>query len=198
METILNKEIIFNRTLTRFLGVLIFVICTSLGAFVRIPLPFSPVPLTLQTFFVLLSGAFLGSGLGAVTQASYILLGFLGVPIFSGAGGGWLYFFGPTAGYLVGFILAALFIGKFTQPLRAGAGFIKYARNSLFYTFVVFCLGDLILLASGVIWLKVIFGYSLGKLLFIGFLPFVAGDLVKAFCASVIYLKLKPRLKEIP
>jgi biotin transport system substrate-specific component len=185
METILNKEIIFNRTLTRFLGVLIFVICTSLGAFVRIPLPFSPVPLTLQTFFVLLSGAFLGSGLGAVTQASYIFLGLLGVPIFSGAGSGWLYFFGPTAGYLVGFILAALFIGKF----------IKYARNSLFYTFVVFCLGDLMLLVSGVIWLKVIFGYSLGKLLFIGFLPFVAGDLVKVFCASVIYLKLKPRLK---
>jgi biotin transport system substrate-specific component len=187
METVLNKEIIFNRALTRFLGVLIFVIFTSLGAFVRIPLPFSPVPLTLQTFFVLLSGAFLGSGLGAVTQLSYIFLGLVGIPIFSGAGSGLLYFFGPTGGYLLGFILAALFIGRF----------IKYAGNNLLYTLAVFCLGDLMLLASGVIWLKVIFGYSWDKLWLIGFLPFLAGDLVKAVFASLIYLKLKSRPKEI-
>ncbi len=187
METILTKEITLNRAVSRILGVLIFVILMSLGAFVRIPLPFSPVPLTLQTFFVLLSAAFLGSGFGAVTQASYIFLGLVGIPIFSGAGSGLLYFFGPTGGYLLGFILAALFIGRF----------IKYTPDNLFYTLAVFCLGDLILLASGTIWLKVIFGYSWDKLLLIGFLPFLTGDLVKAFCASVIYLKLKSRLKEI-
>jgi biotin transport system substrate-specific component len=187
MEAIFTREITSSKVTNRLIAVIAFVILMSLSAFVRIPLPFSPVPLTLQTFFVLLCGAFLGGGLGAVAQISYIFLGVAGLPIFSGTGSGLLYFFGPTAGYLAGFILATLFIGKL----------IGYSRNSLFYTLVVFCLGDLILLASGTIWLKVIFGYSWDKLLFIGFLPFIAGDLVKAFFASVIYLKLKPRLKEI-
>jgi len=187
MEGILRREIILSKAANRLIGIIAFVVLMSLSAFVRIPLPFSPVPLTLQTFFVLLSGAFLGSGLGAVTQLSYIFLGLLGIPIFSGAGSGPLYFFGPTGGYLLGFILSALFIGRF----------IKYAGNNLFYTLAVFCLGDLIILSSGTIWLKVIFGYSWNKLLFIGFLPFLAGDLVKALSASTTYLKLKPRLKEI-
>ena len=75
MEALLKREIILNKTLCRAMGVLTFVILTSLGAFVRIPLPFSPVPITLQTFFVLLSAALLGSNLGTISQLSYLLLG---------------------------------------------------------------------------------------------------------------------------
>ncbi|MBI4972331.1 MAG: biotin transporter BioY, partial [Candidatus Omnitrophica bacterium] len=131
METLLKKEIIYNRVVCRFIGVAVLVILTSLGAFVRIPLPFTPVPITLQTFFVLLSGAFLGSNLGAVTQLSYILLGVSGLPIFTAAGSGPLYLFGPTAGYLWGFVLASLFIGKF----------IKYSRDNFFLTLTLFCIG---------------------------------------------------------
>jgi biotin transport system substrate-specific component len=187
MEAILKKEIIVNKTLCRTIGVLVFIILTTLGAFVRIPLPFSPVPITLQTLFVLLSGALLGSNLGTISQLSYVLLGVLGLPIFSGAGSGILYIFGPTAGYLLGFILAALFVGKS----------IKYSNDNSFYTFCLLCLGDLIILCSGILWLKILFGYSLTKLLFIGFIPFLPGDLLKALTACAIYLKLKNRLKEI-
>jgi biotin transport system substrate-specific component len=165
----------------------VFVILTSLGAFVRIPLPFTPVPITLQTFFVLLCGAFLGGKLGVTSQLSYILLGALGLPIFTGAGSGWSYLFGPTGGYILGFILATLFIGRF----------IKYAQNNLISILAVLCLGDLILLCCGVVWLRVILGLSLRKLLFIGFLPFIPGDLLKALVASSLYLKVKSRLKEI-
>ena len=86
MEVILKKELVLNKAACRIIGVAIFVVLTSLGAFVRIPLPFTPVPLTLQTMFVLLSGAFLGSGLAATAQLGYILLGLSGVPIFTGAG----------------------------------------------------------------------------------------------------------------
>jgi biotin transport system substrate-specific component len=97
MEALLRKEIILNKTLCRVIGIAVFIILTSLGAFVRIPLPFSPVPLTLQTFFVLLGGALLGSNLGALSQLSYIFLGVLGLPVFSGAGSGLSYFWAPPA-----------------------------------------------------------------------------------------------------
>jgi biotin transport system substrate-specific component len=187
MEALLRKEIILNKTLCRVIGIAVFIILTSLGAFVRIPLPFSPVPLTLQTFFVLLGGALLGSNLGALSQLSYIFLGVLGLPVFSGAGSGLSYFLGPTGGYLLGFVLAALFIGRF----------IKHAHHNLFSIFGLFCLGNLILLSSGIIWLKLISGYSFTKLLSIGFIPFLPGDLAKALVAAIIYLKLKLRLREI-
>lgn len=187
METILRKEIILNKTLCRLIGMVIFVIFTSLGAFVRIPLPFTPVPITLQTLFVLLSGAFLGSNLGIISQLSYILLGLCGLPIFTSAGSGLLYLFGPTGGYLGGFVLATFFTGRF----------IKYGKGNLFSIFCLFCIAALIILVCGVAWLKFIFGYPLPKLLFIGFIPFLPGDLFKALMASVIYLRLKPRLKEI-
>jgi len=187
MEAILKKEIILDKTLCRIMGVAVFVILTGLGAFVRIPLPFTPIPITLQTFFVLLSGAFLGSGLGAITQSIYVFLGLCGLPIFTGTGVGMLYILGPTGGYLFGFILASLLVGRL----------IKYGRGSLFFTFVIFCIADLVLLSSGVIWLKLLFGYPFRKLLFIGLIPFIPGDLFKALTAAVFYLKLKSRIKEI-
>ena len=187
MEAILRKELILNKALCRTLGVLTFIILTSLGAFVRIPLPFTPVPITLQTFFVLLSGAFLGSNLGALTQLSYIFLGMAGLPIFSSAGSGLSYLIGPTGGYLFGFVLASLWLGRF----------IKYSQDNLFATFAILCIADLILLSSGIVWLKFIFGYSFAKSLLIGFIPFVPGDLLKALAATFLYLKLKSRLKEI-
>jgi len=187
MEAILKKEVIVNKTLCQVMGVLTFVILTSLGAFVRIPLPFSPVPITLQTFFVLLSGALLGSNLGTISQLSYLFLGASGLPVFTGAGSGIFYLLGPTGGYILGFILAASFVGRS----------IKYSQNNFFAIFVVLFLGDLILLSSGIIWLKLLLGYSFTKVLLIGFLPFIPGDLVKALVAAIIYLKLKPRIKEI-
>ena len=157
MEAILNREIPISRTQTKVIGVVIFIILTTLGAFVRIPLPFTPVPITLQTLFVLLGGAFLGARLGSFAQLSYILLGVLGIPVFCNAGFGMIYILGPTGGYLLGFIFASLFIGRF----------IKYAGDNLFYIFVMFCLADFMLLITGTLWLKSAINCSLNKALFI-------------------------------
>jgi len=188
MEAILKREIIVDKTACRIIGVVTFIILTGLGAFVRLPLPFTPVPLTLQTFFVLLTGAFLGSGLGISAQIGYLSLGLAGLPVFSGAGCGLSYLLGPTGGYLFGFVLAPFFTGRI----------IKYAKaDNLPSVFAIFCLADFLLLACGVVWLKFLFGYSFKKLLFIGFIPFIPGDLLKAFVAANLYLKLKSRLKEV-
>lgn len=186
MEVILKREIILNKALCRIISVAVFVILTSLGAFVRIPLPFSPVPLTLQTLFVLLSGAILGSSLGTFSQLSYILLGVAGIPIFTGAGSGLVCLFGPTGGYLWGFIFAAMFTGRFITH-----------TDKLPSVFGILCIADFIILSCGAVWLKFLSGYPLTKVLLIGFIPFIPGDLLKAFVASALYLKLKPRLKEI-
>lgn len=187
MEAILTREIISGKTACRVAGAAVFIILTALGAFVRVPLPFTPVPVTLQTFFVLLSGAFLGRKMGAFAQIGYIFLGLSGLPIFTSAGSGLLYIFGPTGGYLFGFIIAAFFTGRL----------IGCCKTGFLPVFAVFCLADFILLSCGVIWLKFLFGYSLAKLLAIGFAPFVFGDLLKASAAAAIYLKLKPRINEI-
>lgn len=183
MEFLLKREKVLAKVLRRLIAVAAFVILITLGALIRIPLPFTPVPITLQTFFVLLSGALLGSAWGAVTQLAYICLGMSGLTVFTSTGAGLFYLFGPTGGYLFGFILASLFIG----------GLIKQAKNNFFLVLGLFCAGDVILLSSGVLWLKVILGGSLSKLLLIGFFPFVVGDLLKAVIAASIYLRLKSR-----
>jgi biotin transport system substrate-specific component len=187
MEAILQKEIISNKALCRLIGVVLFVICTAIGAFVRIPLPFTPVPLTLQTFFVLLAGAFLGPRLGAVTQMSYIALGVSGLPIFASAAGGIWYMLGPTGGYIIGFVLASFFIGAL----------IRRMSHSFFSVLALFCCADLLILSVGSLWLKVMSGAALMHALWIGFFPFVAGDLLKAIAAATLYYRMKSRLEEI-
>lgn len=184
MDAILKRELITDRTLCRFLGVAIFVVLTALGGFVRIPLPFTPVPLTLQTFFVLLSGALLGPGLGMVSQLSYVFLGAVGLPIFSGAASSLL---GPTTGYLFGFGLAAFLSGKL----------LGLGHQGRWYVFSVFCIADVVLLASGALWLMFLLRCSLERAVWLGFMPFILGDLLKASCASALYLALHPRCKDI-
>jgi biotin transport system substrate-specific component len=186
METVLKKDIVIEKHLFRVLALIVFVVFTSLGAFVRIPLPFTPVPITLQTFFVLLSGALLGGNLGVAAQLSYAFLGLSGLPIFTGAASGMAYLLGPTGGYIFGFVLSALFVGRS----------IKYCRNNLLSVFCILFLGDLIILSCGVIWLKLILGHQLTRLLYIGFIPFIPGDLIKVGVASILYSKLKSRFEE--
>lgn len=185
MESILRREVISNKIVLNLLGVIFFVISITLSAFVRVPLPFTPVPLTLQTFFVLLSAAFLGMRLGIFTQLVYILLGVIGVPVFTGNLTGLVYLTGPTSGYLFGFVAAAIFV----------ASLIKHAKDNLFLIIAVFCLADFLLLLCGATWLKISLHLTWIKSLFIGFIPFLFGDILKATLAAVLFWKLGPRLK---
>jgi biotin transport system substrate-specific component len=185
MEAILKREVISSKVILKALGVVFFIISIALSAFVRVPLPFTPVPLTLQTFFVLLSGAFLGVRLGIFTQLIYILLGVIGVPVFTGTLTGLVYLAGPTSGYLFGFIVAAIFV----------ASFIKYAKGNLPLIITIFCLADFLLLLCGATWLKISLQLTWSKSLFIGFFPFLSGDILKASLAAVLFWKLRSRIK---
>lgn len=185
MESIVSREIITNKRICRFLAVTVFITLTTLSAFVRIPLPLTPVPLTLQTLFVLLSGALLGRRLGVFTQVGYLLLGLTGFQVFTGFGSGSLYLLGPTGGYIVGFVLTSFFTGSLFSEVKLGW------RN----TFLKFLCADFIILFSGMFWLKIALSCSFSQAFLLGFLPFVPGDLLKVISATAVFNKTHSRIK---
>jgi len=182
-----RKEIILDKTACAVIGVVGFVILTICGAFVRIPLPFTPVPITLQTFSVLLAGAILGRRLGSISQTIYIILGALGLPIFSGAVGGLSRLFGQTGGYLIGFVLAAWVIGRLIGGKKAS--FLKILS-------IMFA-GEVVLFSLGVIWLSMVLHVTLIKAVFLGLLPFIPGDAIKLLAATTLYYEIQGRVRGI-
>jgi biotin transport system substrate-specific component len=139
----------------------------------HIKVPFYPVPMTLQTLVVLLIGMSYGSRLGGVTVLSYLLLGSLGAPVFSG-GGGFAYLTGPTGGYLLGFFVSTVLLG-FLAERGMGKTWITSALLALIGTTVIYMFG--------LAWLTSIIGHE--KAIQFGLLPFIYGDLLKLFLVSV-------------
>jgi biotin transport system substrate-specific component len=147
----------------------------ALLAQVEIALSFTPVSITGQTFGVLLLGALLGSKRGAAALALYLAEGALGLPFFAGGASGFGILTGATAGYLVGFVIAAFAIG-----LLAERGLERSLRTSL----LPFLIGTLIIYICGVAWLSIVLG-SLDQALAAGLLPFLVGDAIKLVAAAV-------------
>ena len=172
MDFILRKESVAARACVKVAAVFAFAFLMCLAAAIRIPLPFSPVPLTGQTFVVLLSGGMLGASLGAMSQLTYILFGMAGYSIFAASGSGPLYLAGPTGGYIFGFVLASLFCGALIRPGASGARVLA-----------VFTLAGMLILLCGVCWLKGVTGQPFSRCLLFGAVPFLPGDCIKALCA---------------
>ena len=171
-----NKEFISSKRAVAAIGVTFFVLATALSAYVRIPVPGSPIPITLQTFFVLLAGAVLGRKLGAASQIGYVLLGAAGLPVFQGAGYGIASLFGPTGGYLMGFVAAAYAVGYLSRSAKPGI-----ARS-----IAIFSVGSMIIYAFGAAWLVFLYKVQPAHAISIGVLPFIAGDITKILLAAVI------------
>ncbi len=167
-------------------------ILTGLLAQLRFYLPWSPVPLTGQTFGALLAGMMLGTWWGGISMALYMGLGAAGVPWFQGWSGGWAYLAGPTGGYIVGFILAALFLGYFTDKFVRSRSFIVMLGLMLFANFILIYGPGLVQLN---LWLTNIKGtpVDFGQLLTMGAIPFIAGDITKAAIAALIVRGVTPK-----
>ena len=183
----LNREVVNSRSLNAAIGVAFFILATALGAYVRIPVPGTPVPITLQTFFVVLSGAVLGKKLGPASQAAYISLGAIGCPIFQGYAFGLAHIFGPTGGYLMGFMAASLLTGKLLEK----------GTSSIFKIITSFVAGNIALYTMGVLWLMLIYRINFMSAIAIGVLPFLAAETVKITAAAIIYRKISARSKNI-
>jgi len=164
---------------------------TIVGAHIRIPL--LHVPVTLQTFFVILSGMVLGPFYGALSQIAYVLLGLAGAPIFA-KGGGLGYVLQPTFGYLLGYPLASGIVGRVVQGGDFEGGI---RRNSLPRLFLAGALGMLAIFFPGVVVLYLNLNYlaaspiSWSTAVWSGFLIFIPGDIIKIVGAIVLYRALQ-------
>lgn len=167
----------------------LFAALTAVGAFIRIPI--GPVPITLQLFFTALSGILLGPYWGALSQLVYVVLGLIGLPIFT-AGGGPAYIFNPSFGYLIGFVVGAFVIGK-----------IGYGKQTTtFLRALIACLvGTAVIYAFGVPYLYLILHQvahtpmPFNQVLMIGFVVFLPGDLAKCVLVALLGKKIIPALR---
>ena len=177
------------RAISVGIGVVAFAVMTALGAHVRIPLPWTPVPITLQTLFVSLAGATLGPVLGAASQGLYLAAGAAGVPLFAGGLGGLAYLLGgPTTGYLLGFV-----------PATACTGWLIRRREApgILWTLLSMAAGTLTLYACGVAWLVWSLNLSLAAALAQGLLPFLLGDAVKLCAAAGLVRGARRRTRRV-
>jgi len=182
-------ELSVPRKLALSLGMALVI---GLLAQARIPLPWSPVPITGQTFGVLLAGVLLGSWWGGVSLALYIGLGAAGVPWFQGFNSGLAYLGGPTGGYIIGFIFAALFLGYFTDKYVRARSFLSMLGLMLFANFILIYVPGLLQLG---LWLNLVKGSpaTFGSLLMMGAIPFIAGDITKAVAAALVARGITPK-----
>jgi biotin transport system substrate-specific component len=152
----------------------------ALTAQVEIVLPISPVPITGQTFGVLLIAALLGRVRGTAAVLAYLAEGTSGLPVFAGGAAGAGYVFGPTGGYLVGFLPAAFVVGALAEH--------GWDRN-VFLTALSMALGCAACFAVGLSWLAVYAGWE--RVLPLGLYPFIAGDLLKIVVAAALLPTLR-------
>jgi len=167
----------------------LFAILTAVGALIRIPFPM--VPLSLQTLMVILAGLVLGSRYGALSQVIYIMLGLMGLPVFTG-GGGIHYIFHPTFGFLLGFIAGAWLAGSSPMRKRKGPG--NYIIKALLATAGIYLCGILCLYLN----LNFLAGkpVTLFQAVQIGMIPFIPGDILKILAASFLASRIIPFLEE--
>jgi biotin transport system substrate-specific component len=148
---------------------------TAVAAQVAIPVPGSPVPITGQTFAVLLTAAALGPARGLAAQALYLVLGAVGLPVFAGAAHGPGVIFGASGGYLVGFLAAAVITGY---------GARRGADRSPWRTLLLFALASAVIYLVGTTWLCLDTGMTLREGIAAGVTPFLPGDAAKALLAA--------------
>ena len=156
---------------------------TAVGAYIYVPI--GPVPIILSTLFVVLSGLLLGSRWGLTSMALYLLVGAIGLPVFSGGKGGFAHFLGPTGGYLFGYLVASWITGFISE---------RSPGRMILDIFAVI-IGSLALYAFGVPWLKLVTHMSWTKALMVGVLPFLIGDAIKACVVVILARSVRPILK---
>ena len=178
-------------TATKLLMSLMMACFTGLMAQIIIPLPWTPVPITAQTFAVLCSGLFLGKKYGCLSQIFYVVLGIAFVPWFGGMTGGLEVVLGSTGGFLLGFIIASYFIGYITERYAKARNFTRMAVVIGIANFALIYIPGLAGLA---LWMSYQgMAFSVFDLLMMGLVPFIVGDIVKILGAASVSKVFLPK-----
>lgn len=168
--------------------VALFAALTAIGAFIKVPV--GPIPISLQSFFTISAGLFLGARLGALSQLVYIGMGLVGLPVFT-SGGGPSYVLNPAFGFLVGFALCSYVVGKIAES----------GKPSLMRYIVASFTGTAVMYAIGVPWLYMILvnvsgvAVTFTKVMNVGCLVFLPGDILKVFIISGLASRIVPRIR---
>jgi len=149
-----------------------------LTARIVIPVPGSPVPITGQTFGVLLVGGALGLRRGLIAVSLYVLLGVVGLPFFAEGKGGLSVIWGATGGYLIGFIVAGAVVGRLAE--------LSWDRK-IGGALGAMLVGSAVIYAIGLPWLKVVTGWTIAETIDKGLMPFLVGDAIKLVLAAVLF-----------
>ncbi len=165
---------------------------TGLVAQTRIYLPFTPVPITGQTFVALLAGVLLGQWWGGISMVIYVGLGIAGIPWFIGWTGGISHLAGPTGGYIIGFIFAALFVGHFTDKYIKARKFPRMLGLILFANLILIYVPGL---AQLYLWSNLVNGSTVNiyQVLTMGFFPFIIGDVIKSVAVAATAWAVTPK-----
>ena len=169
-----QNQKILKYLLIAFLGSILLTISA------KVKIPFYPVPMTMQTFAVLLMGIAFGWRIGVATVSLYLFEGLIGLPIFAGTpekGVGLIYFTGPTMGYLIGFLFATFI-----------AGYLNFKTN-IFFIFIKLILSVSIIYILGILWLGNLIGWD-KPLLQLGVTPFLLAELFKISLLTILAKKL--------
>ena len=167
----------------RLIEVGVGALLVAVSAQAAVPVPFSPVPMTLQPLAVLVVGGLLGAGSGLAALTTYLALGLLGLPVFAGGSSGVAHLLGPTGGYLLAFPLAAALTGALTGR---SAGVLR--------TLLACALAMVVIHAGGVAQLALLGGNPAAAFR-VGFVPFLTGDLLKVGLAAALILALRSRVR---
>ena len=184
-EIALVKTTDSSRPLVQLFWVGLFAAGTMLSA--RFEIPHQPVPYTLQTLMVLLSGAFLGPRNGMLSQLAYIAAGILGAPVFAGGAAGIVRILGPSGGYILSFPLAAALVG-----------YLVSRRHSLMQVALSMAAGLAVVFALGALHLFAFYTHSIVTAFEAGVLIFSWWDLLKLSAASMIYFEMGKRWRRVP
>ncbi len=162
----------------------LFAAVTAVLGIISIPLPFSPVPVSGQSLGIMLAGSILTLRQALYSVLTFVLVGVIGIPVFSGLVGGVGIVIGPRGGYYLGFLIGVAVISM-----------LKGQNNSLWRLALANGIGGIIIVYFfGTLWLSFITGIELEKALTIGALPFIPGDLFKVFAATIIGVAVNKRL----
>jgi biotin transport system substrate-specific component len=185
-----TRTVVARRIIAAALGALV----VALSAQIVVPVPFSPIPMTLQPLAVLGVGALLGGAAGLGALLLYIALGIAGLPVFAGGGSGVARLLGPTGGYLLAFPVAAWMTGILTGPVLGSNRLLR--PTGVLRVLLACAVGMVVIHVGGVAQLALLGGDP--ALAFrMGFIPFLTGDLIKVGLAAVLILVAGPKIRSL-
>lgn len=182
MESIVEKQKVLSVQNIAMVGVMTALMCV----FGPLSVPIGPVPISLTNLVIYFAVIILGWKLGTISYLIYLFIGLVGVPVFSGFSGGAGKLFGPTGGYLIGFIPMAILVGIF----------VKKQKNAVIFYTIGMIVGTLVTYALGTAWLAYQLKLSFGAALQAGVIPFIPGDAIKIVVAALIAPLIRAQIRK--